>query len=74
MHEKGYTLINADVTIIAQRPKLLPYIHEMREVTARVLGTDIDNLNIKATTTEKLGFEGRGEGISALAVVLLDNV
>lgn len=74
VHEKGYALINADVTIIAQRPKLLPYIHEMREVTARVLGTDIDNLNIKATTTEKLGFEGRGEGISALAVVLLDNV
>lgn len=71
--EKGYKLINADVTIIAQRPKLLPYIEQMREVTARALETDIDNLNIKATTTEKLGFEGRGEGISALAVVLLDN-
>lgn len=74
VREKGYTLINADLTIIAQKPKLLPYIPEMREVTARALGTDTDNLNIKATTTEKLGFEGRGEGISALAVVLLENV
>lgn len=72
IHEQGYTLINADLTIIAQQPKLMPYIQQMRRTTAHALGTDIDNVSIKATTTEKLGFEGRGEGISALAVVLLD--
>ena len=70
--EKGLSLQNADVTIIAQRPKLLGYIPKMRENVASALEVDIDAINIKATTTEKLGFEGRGEGISAMAVVLLD--
>ena len=72
VEEKGLSLQNADVTIIAQRPKLLGYIPKMRENVASALEVDIDAINIKATTTEKLGFEGRGEGISAMAVVLLD--
>ncbi len=69
--EKGFFIENADVTIIAQRPKVGPYIMEMRENVADALGIDIDRVNIKATTTEKLGFEGRGEGISSMAIVLL---
>lgn len=69
--EKGYSVGNADVTIVAQRPKMLPYIEQMRKNVADDLNVGIDDVNIKATTTEKLGFEGRGEGISATAVVLL---
>jgi len=69
--EKGYVLGNLDATVIAQRPKLRPYIETMRENIARVLFTDIDNVNVKATTEEKLGFTGRGEGISAHAVCIL---
>lgn len=69
---KGFSLQNADITIIAQKPKLLNYIPKMRENVAEALCVDSDLINIKATTTEKLGFEGRGEGISAMAVVLLD--
>ncbi|MCD8181073.1 MAG: 2-C-methyl-D-erythritol 2,4-cyclodiphosphate synthase [Firmicutes bacterium] len=69
--QKGYEVENADVTIVAQRPKMSPYIEEMRKNIAEDLRIDIDNVNIKATTTEKLGFEGRGEGISATAVALL---
>lgn len=69
--EKGYSVGNADVTIVAQRPKMLPYIDEMRENIASDLEIDKDAVNVKATTTEKLGFEGRGEGISATAVCLL---
>lgn len=69
--EKGYSVVNADVTIVAQRPKMLPYIEQMRKNVADDLNVSIDDVNIKATTTEKLGFEGRGEGISATAVVLL---
>ena len=71
IRENGYEIENADVTIIAQKPKLLPYIPAMRKNTADAMGVDIDRVNIKATTTEKLGFEGRGEGISSMAVVLL---
>ena len=71
--QKGLCVVNTDITIIAQRPKMLPYIEQMRSNVAADLGIDIDCVNIKATTTEKLGFEGRGEGISAMAVVLLDN-
>ncbi len=67
----GYSLVNADVTIIAQKPKLSGYIEKMRLNVADALGVGIQDINIKATTTEKLGFEGRGEGISALAVVLM---
>lgn len=70
--EKGYTVGNADVTIVAQRPKMLPYIEQMRDNVAQDLEVSEDCVNIKATTTEKLGFEGRGEGISATAVVLLE--
>lgn len=69
--EKEYSVGNADVTIVAQRPKMLPYIEQMRKNVADDLNVGIDDVNIKATTTEKLGFEGRGEGISATAVVLL---
>lgn len=69
--EKGCSVGNADVTIVAQRPKMLPYIEQMRKNVADDLNVGIDDVNIKATTTEKLGFEGRGEGISATAVVLL---
>lgn len=72
MAEKGYFVVNADITIIAQRPKMMPYIEKMRENVASDIRVTIDDVNIKATTTEKLGFEGRGEGISAMAVVLID--
>ncbi len=68
----GYEVLNMDITIIAQRPKLLPFIPKMRENISEATGISIDKINVKATTTEKLGFEGRGEGISSLAVVLLD--
>lgn len=69
--QKGYKLGNVDATIMAQRPKMLPHIPAMVEVIARVLKTDIENVNVKATTTEKLGFVGREEGIASLAVVCL---
>lgn len=72
IRERGYEIVNADVTIIAQKPKISPYIEAMRTVTADAMGIEKDKLNIKATTTEKLGFEGREEGISAMAVVLID--
>lgn len=71
VREKGYEIENADVTIIAQKPKLLPYIPKMRENVAEAMGVNLEQVNVKATTTEKLGFEGRGEGISSMAVVLL---
>ncbi len=70
--DKGYKISNADITIIAQKPKMLPYIETMRENVAHDLMLGTDRINIKATTTEKLGFEGRQEGISAMAVVLLE--
>ncbi|KIL72111.1 2-C-methyl-D-erythritol 2,4-cyclodiphosphate synthase [Bacillus badius] len=69
--EKGYTLGNADCTIMAQRPKMAPYIGQMRERIAELLEADASQVNVKATTTEKLGFVGREEGIAAQAVVLL---
>lgn len=68
---KGYEPVNADITIIAQAPKLSPYIEKMKERIAADLKLDSDAVNVKATTTEKMGFEGRGEGISVHAVVLL---
>ncbi|HKJ41298.1 MAG TPA: 2-C-methyl-D-erythritol 2,4-cyclodiphosphate synthase [Sunxiuqinia sp.] len=71
IREKGYQLGNADITIVAQRPKLMPHIPAMENKLAEVLETGEDAISIKATTTEKLGFEGREEGISAHAVVLL---
>jgi 2-C-methyl-D-erythritol 2,4-cyclodiphosphate synthase len=69
--EKGFEIVNIDSTISAQQPKLKPYIPEMVSTMARVTGVDPTQISVKATTTEKLGFEGREEGISALAVVLL---
>lgn len=68
---KGYEIANIDCTISAQQPKLKPYIPEMELKMAKVLGIDADQVSVKATTTEKLGFEGREEGISVNAVVLL---
>lgn len=70
--EKGYKLGNVDATIVAQRPKLAPSIPQMRENIARTLGAEADRVNVKATTTEQLGFAGRGEGIAAYAVALLE--
>jgi len=66
-----YKIENADCTIIAQAPKMLPFIKQMRENLSSDLGVSIDQINVKATTTEKLGFTGRKEGIAASAVVLL---
>ncbi len=68
----GYRLANADVTVIAQRPKLSPYIEEMRARIAEILEVSVDAVSIKATTTEKMGFTGREEGIAAEAVCLLN--
>ncbi|WP_352400886.1 2-C-methyl-D-erythritol 2,4-cyclodiphosphate synthase [Anaerotignum sp.] len=70
--EKGYCIINLDATIIAQRPKVAPYIPKMRENIARVLGIELDQVNVKATTEEGLGFTGAGEGIAATAVCLIN--
>lgn len=69
--KKGYELGNIDCTVIAQAPKLAPYIKEIRENIASLLDTDFSRINVKATTTEQLGFTGRKEGIAAQAVVLL---
>ena len=73
MKENNYKLCNLDAVIIAQSPKMSPYIEEMRSNLASDLETDISNINIKATTTEHLGFEGRGEGIGAQSACLLEN-
>ena len=70
----GYKLVNADITIVCQRPKIAPYIEKMRQNVADVLEVSIDQINVKATTTEKLGFEGREEGISSTAVILLKKI
>ena len=69
---KGYRLVNIDATICAQRPKMNPHIPAMQQCMADVIGTDPDNISIKATTTERLGFNGREEGISAYAVALIE--
>jgi 2-C-methyl-D-erythritol 2,4-cyclodiphosphate synthase len=69
--EKGYRLGNADSTIIAQQPKMNPHIPAMVKIIAEVLEADEEQVNVKATTTEKLGFTGRGEGIAAQSVVCL---
>ena len=69
---KGYRLVNVDATICAERPKMNPHIPQMQQVMAQVIGCDPDAVSIKATTTEKLGFTGRQEGISAYAVALVE--
>ena len=70
---RGFKLGNADVTIVAEAPKLAPYIDEMRVALSSAIGTSLENISIKATTEEKLGFTGDGSGISATAVVLLQS-
>ena len=70
--EVGYRLGNLDVTVIAQRPKLAPYINQMRQNLAAALRTELQNVSVKATTEEHLGFTGSGEGIAAHAVCLLE--
>ena len=72
--DRGYELVNADCTIIAQKPKMAPYIQSMKERIAELLDAAPEQINVKATTTEKLGFTGRGEGIASQAVVLLKKV
>lgn len=68
---KGYSVINIDCTVCLEKPKISPFIPEMKAAIAEITGTEIDDVSIKATTTEKLGFTGREEGIMAIAVVLL---
>lgn len=69
--ERGYALGNADATIIAQAPKMAPYVAQMAQVIADALEADVSQVNVKATTSERLGFTGRGEGIAAQTVVCL---
>lgn len=69
---KGYVVGNIDATVCAERPKINPHVPAMKACLAEVMGTDEDNISIKATTTERLGFTGREEGISAYAVVLIE--
>ena len=71
---RGYELVNADCTIIAQRPKMAPHIEQMKNRISQLLETTPDCINVKATTTERLGFPGREEGIAAQAVVLLKKI
>ncbi len=71
---KGYRLVNADSTILAEQPKLKPFIPKIRECIADALSTDISSISVKATTGEKMGFIGREEGIAAQAVVLLKEI
>ena len=68
---EGYAVVNVDITIALQAPKIGPYIQEMRECLAKVMGIPADRISVKATTTERLGFEGREEGCSAYAVALV---
>ncbi len=74
MDEDGYQLANADLTIVAQQPRMAPHIQSMREAVAEDLSVTLSQINIKATTTEKLGFAGREEGIAAYASVLLEKL
>ena len=74
LRERGWEVSNADITIALQRPKLAPYIISMRECLAEVMGISSDRVSVKATTTEKLGFVGRGEGCEVYAVALLVNI
>ena len=71
LRQQGYAIENVDVTVVAQEPKLAPYINDMQAALARALNVSVNRINIKATTTEGLGFAGRQEGIAAYAIVLL---
>ena len=74
LHEQGYKIVNIDSTVIAQAPKLSPHIDIMREKLAEALGTDKENISVKATTEEKLGFTGQELGIAAHAVCLIEKM
>ena len=74
LRDNGYSVINVDCTVIAQKPKKKPYIPEMRMNIVAALSTDVENISVKATTEEEMGFTGRGEGISAHCVCLIDKV
>ena len=74
LEKHSYYTVNADITIIAQAPRMAPHIDKMRDNIASALCTDKGNISVKATTEEKLGFTGDGSGISAHAVVLIDNI
>jgi len=74
LNEKGHVPVNADITVIAQEPKLLPYIGDMRVTLSGDMRIEPDQINIKATTTERMGFVGRREGIVVHAVVLMSNL
>ena len=74
LKDNGYTTINIDATVIAQRPKLASHIEDMRKNIANALQCDVDQINIKATTEEGLGFTGTGEGIAAQAVCLIEKI
>jgi 2-C-methyl-D-erythritol 2,4-cyclodiphosphate synthase len=74
VRDRGYELVNADCTIIAQKPKMAPHIQQMKERIAELLTASPEQINVKATTTEKLGFTGRGEGIASQVVVLLKKI
>ena len=74
LKEKGYTIGNVDATVCAEQPKLNPHIPAMKEVLAPLMDLDLEDVSIKATTTERLGFTGRKEGISAYAVVLIEKL
>ena len=71
VRERGYALVNADITLLLQAPKIAPYVEQMREKLAGVMGVSADVVSVKATTTERLGFTGREEGVEAYAAVLL---
>lgn len=74
LREKGYAVCNIDATLIAQRPKIAPYIGEMVDIISKTLHMDASQVNVKATTEERLGFTGRGEGMAAHAVCLIESV
>lgn len=71
LNDRGYSVVNVDSIIVAQQPKMAPHIPMMREILAKTMAVSLEDVNVKATTTEKLNFEGRGLGISSQAVVLL---
>lgn len=73
LHDRGFSVVNADLTVIAQAPRLAPFIDAMCNAIADDLGVDAGRVNVKATTTERMGFTGRGEGVAAMAVVLVDD-
>ena len=74
LRDEGYGLVNADCTVLAQRPKLAPHIPRMREIISSAIGVPVDAVNVKATTEEGLGFTGEGLGIAAHAVVLIEKI